>query len=100
MSREGQAGQAAGLWSFYRSVGRNRAKPYVLDRDHRLVREDGDEIDLLECAHLVPHQCDSADRHPFPHQRNTQHCANAADNRLVSYKCKLATPRRSITISR
>jgi hypothetical protein len=55
-------------------------EPHVLDRDHRLVSEGGDQLDLPgERAHHATHQDDHADRHAFAQQRNAKQRAVAAD---------------------
>ena len=49
-------------------------QPRVLDRDHRLVGEGRDQLDLFlgEGTHLLAPQDDHADRRAFPHERNSQ----------------------------
>ena len=55
-------------------------QPHVLDRDHRLVGEGGDKLDLLvgEGSHRSAHQHDHADRHSLAQQRNAEHGARTA----------------------
>ena len=57
-------------------------QPHVLDRDHRLVGEGGDELDLLigEWAYRLALQDDHADGCSFAQQRNTQHGMKAANS--------------------
>ena len=56
-------------------------QPHVLDRDHRLVGEGGDQLDLLfgEWADAGSLQDDYADRRSFPQQRDAQHGAKTSD---------------------
>ena len=55
-------------------------QPHVLDRDHRLVGEGGDEIDLLlrEGIDRGPRQEHRSDRQPLAHERNAKHRSEAA----------------------
>jgi hypothetical protein len=49
-------------------------QPHILDRDHRLVGEGSDELDLLvsEGPHNAAHQRDYADRHTVAEERNAE----------------------------
>ncbi len=49
-------------------------QPHVLDGNHRLVGEGGDQFDLLvgERPHLGACQCQNADRNAFAHHRNPE----------------------------
>ena len=62
-------------------------QPHVLDRNHRLVGEGGDQLDLLvgERPHRLALQDDDSDRRSFAQQGNAQHCANAAHFRLFDH---------------
>ena len=55
-------------------------QPHVLDRDHRLVGEGRDQLDLLvgERPHLGARQRENADRHAFAQHRNAEHGAKTA----------------------
>ena len=55
-------------------------QPHVLDRDHCLVGEGCDQLDLLvgERPHLVRAQDQHADRAPLAQQRHAEHGAKAA----------------------
>ena len=56
-------------------------QPHVLDRDHRLVGEGGDQFDLLvgERPYRRALQDDDADRPSFAQQRDAEHGPRAAD---------------------
>src|SRR5262249_18770964 len=50
-------------------------QPHVLDRDHRLVGEGGQQVDLLigECADGKSSKSEYAYQRSLSHERNTQH---------------------------
>ena len=50
-------------------------QPHVLDRDHRLIGENGDQLDLPlgEWAHGAPRQREHADWRSFTHERHAEH---------------------------
>ena len=52
-------------------------QPHVLDRDHRLVGEGGDQLDLLisERLNVEPRRHQDADELPVAQQRHAQHSA-------------------------
>ena len=56
-------------------------QPHVLDRDHRLVGEGGDQLDLLvgERPHRCSDQRHDADWDAFAHERDAEHGTNAAE---------------------
>src|SRR5262249_32808004 len=58
-------------------------QPHVLDRNHRLVGEGGDEFDLLfgERLHPGAYQRNDTDRDSFPQQWHAEHCAVAGQSR-------------------
>ena len=57
-------------------------QPHVLDRDHRLVGEGRDQLDLLvgERPHLGARQRQDADRDALAQHRNAEHGAKAAQS--------------------
>ena len=64
-------------------------QPHVLDRDHRLVGEGRDQLDLLvgERPHVGARQHDHADRHAFSQQRHAEHGAKAARSSVLRSEC-------------
>ena len=56
-------------------------QPHVLDRDHRLVGEGLDQLDLLVGERLRHRSChdDHADEISLPQQRHAERCSVAAD---------------------
>jgi hypothetical protein len=56
-------------------------QPHVLDRDHRLVGEGSEQLDLLvgKGLHRATSQGDDADRAAFPQQRDTEHGPQSAE---------------------
>ena len=56
-------------------------QPHVLDRDHGLVGEGLDQLDLLlgEHPHVLAGQGEDADGNAFAHQRNAQHRSITAE---------------------
>jgi len=56
-------------------------QPHVLDCDHCLVGEGGEQLDLLigKGLHRATSQGDDADRAAFPQQRDTEHGSQSAE---------------------
>ena len=67
-------------------------QPHVLDRDHRLVGEGGDQLDLLvgERFHRASRQCNDADRRSFPQQRDAEDGAIAGNFRGLLWIFRIA----------
>src|SRR5262249_31179162 len=57
-------------------------QPHVLDRDHRLIREGGDQLDLLvgKRSRLGACQCQHADRVALAQHRNGENRAKTAES--------------------
>src|SRR5262249_25167087 len=62
-------------------------QPHVLDRDHRLVGEGGEQLDLSvgERAHQTSRQDAHADRRSFAHERHANQGVNSADLGIASW---------------
>ncbi len=56
-------------------------QPHVLDRDHRLVGEGGDQLDLLvgKRPDDAAYECEDSDRGAFAQQRHAEHGVEAAE---------------------
>src|SRR5262249_27502099 len=56
-------------------------QPHVLDRDHRLVGEGLDQLDLLigERPHACALQVKDTDWYPLPHERHSQHSMDTTE---------------------
>ena len=70
-----------GLRDFARARLHLVKQPHVVDRDHRLISEGGDEVDLLfrEGFDFPALQGDDADRSAFAQQRNAEKRAKLTD---------------------
>ena len=70
-------------------------QPNVLDRDHRLVGESRDQLDLPigERLNLRPPQPDHADRHALAQQRHAQHGADLTQPRIGLLRVDVFAPR-------
>ena len=62
-------------------------QPYILDRDHRLVGEGLEQLDVFfgKSAGLLARHADYPDRRSVAHQRREQHAAIAAQSREIAH---------------
>ena len=72
-------------------------QPHVLDGDHRLVGEGGDQLDLLVRERRAPRRAQSrdADRHAFAQQRHAEQRAEAAQLLRLRSVCTPGRPSTS-----